>query len=87
LSLPGTIASLLLTFTLSFDEFIIAFFLSGKEATLPLFVWSQLRFPQNLPNVLALGSCILLVSTLVITAAEWFRRRNLKVEQRAEIGI
>lgn len=87
LALPGTIASLLLTFTLSFDEFIIAFFLSGKQATLPLFIWSQLRFPQKLPNVLALGSCILLISTLVIALAEWFRRRNLKVEQQSESGV
>ena len=87
LVMPGIISSLLLTFTLSFDEFIIAFFLSGKEATLPLFIWSQLRFPQKLPNVLALGTCILLISALVIALAEWVRRRNLKAEQQSEIGV
>ncbi len=87
LALPGTIASLLLTFTLSFDEFIIAFFLGGNEATLPLYVWSQLRFPQKLPNVLALGSCILLISTFVVALAEWIRRSNLKAGQHGGIGV
>ena len=43
LALPGIVASLLLTFTLSFDEFLIAFFLTGKESTLPIFIFSQLR--------------------------------------------
>jgi spermidine/putrescine transport system permease protein len=81
LALPGLVASFLLTFTLSFDEFIIAFFLSGKEATLPLFIWSQLRFPTKLPNVLALGSSILMVSTLVVVAAEWLRRRDVAIDR------
>ena len=78
LTLPGLIASLLLCFTWSFDEFIVAFFLSGNEATLPIYIWSQLRFPQKLPNVLALGSCILVASAAVITLAEWARRRGLR---------
>ena len=59
LALPGIVSSLLLTFTMSLDEFIFAFFLGGDEATLPLFIWSQLRFPVKLPGVLALGSCVL----------------------------
>ncbi len=87
LSLPGTIASLLLTFTLSFDEFIIAFFLQGSEPTLPLFIWSQLRLSQKLPNVLALGACIIIVSTIVVALAEWLRRRNAKVGPQSEIGV
>ena len=78
LAYPGIVASLLLTFTESFDEFILAFFLAGNEATLPLYIWSQLRFPKTLPMVLALGACILLVSFVVITFAEWVRRRGVK---------
>ena len=60
LAWPGIVSSLLLCFIASFDEFVLAFFLSGNEATLPVFIWSQLRFPARLPGVLALGSCILL---------------------------
>ena len=87
LALPGIVASLLLTFTLSFDEFLIAFFLTGKEATLPLFIFSQLRLSQKLPNVLALGSCILAASTLVIAAAEYLRRRNLRSGRQSGLGV
>jgi len=74
IALPGIVASLLLCFTISFDEFLLAFFLSGDKPTLPVFIWSQLRFPTKLPNVLALGSCILLLSIVIVVLAEWFRR-------------
>jgi spermidine/putrescine transport system permease protein len=80
LALPGIIASLLLSFTISFDEFILAFFLSGNEATLPVYIWSQMRFPTKLPTVLALGACILMVSFVVVTFAEWYRRRGVQLK-------
>lgn len=78
LILPGIVASLLLCFTWSFDEFILAFFLAGKEPTLPLYIWSQLRFPMKLPNVLALGTCILLASAIMIIIASKIRNIGLK---------
>jgi spermidine/putrescine transport system permease protein len=77
---PGLIASLLITFTISFDEFILAFFLSGQSPTLPLYIWGQLRFTAKLPGVLALGSLILLFSLVLLGAAELLRRR---VERRS----
>jgi len=77
LALPGVIASLLLTFLSSFDEFILAFFLAGNEVTLPIYIWSQLRFPSKLPSVLALGSLIFMVSFVLIVFAEWIRRRGV----------
>lgn len=73
---PGVLASLLLCFTISFDEFIMAFFLAGTEPTLPIFMWNQLRFPQKLPGVLALGACILVVSFFVVFFSQWLRSRN-----------
>jgi len=72
--LPGVVASLLLTFTISFDEFVIAFFLSGREATLPMYIWSQLRFPREFPSVLALSSIILAVSFVLVFVALWIGR-------------
>ncbi len=72
---PGIVASLLISFTLSLDEFIIAFFLTGSDATLPVYIWSQLRFTAKLPSVMALGFLLLLFSLLLLIAAEWFRRR------------
>jgi len=73
LVLPGIIASLLLTFIVSFDDFMIAFFLCGTDTTLPVFIFGELRFPNRLPGVLALGSTILIVSAALVFAAEWIR--------------
>ncbi len=74
--LPGIVSSLLVTFTVSFDEFVLAFFLSGNEPTLPVYIWSQIRFPAKLPNTLALGSLLLFFSILLLLIAETFRRRS-----------
>ena len=74
---PGILASLLLCFTISFDEFIMAFFLSSTDPTLPIYIWSQLRFPQRLPSVLALGSIILVVSFAVVFFSQWLRGRGV----------
>ena len=73
--MPGIVASFLVTFTVSFDEFVLAFFLAGNEPTLPVYIWSQIRFPAKLPNTLALGSLLLLASVLLLLLAEHFRRR------------
>jgi spermidine/putrescine transport system permease protein len=73
LMLPGIVASLLLTFITSFDEFLLAFFLSGTEATLPVYIWGQLRFPERLPMVLALGALILTASVVLVILAEHVR--------------
>lgn len=83
LALPGVIASVLLTFTISFDEFLIAFFLSSNEPTLPVYIWGQLRFPKKLPSALALGTVIIVVSFVVVAFAEWLRRRNAPSEASA----
>ena len=75
---PSIISSLLVSFTISLDEFIVAFFLSGTEPTLPVYIWGQLRFAAKLPNVLALGSILILASLLLLTLAELARRRAEK---------
>jgi spermidine/putrescine transport system permease protein len=72
---PAILSSLLVSFTISLDEFILAFFLGGNETTLPLYIWGQLRFPSKLPGVLALGSIMLLASLLLLAIAESLRRR------------
>jgi len=73
LVLPGIVSALLLTFMVSFDDFLIAYFLAGTQVTLPIYIWAQLRFPFKLPTVLALGALILLVSCVLVVAAEWMR--------------
>ncbi|MBL8582352.1 MAG: ABC transporter permease [Rhizobiaceae bacterium] len=83
LTLPGIVASLLLSFTVSLDEFVMAFLLGGDDTTLPLFIWSQLRFPAKLPTVLALGSCILAFSFVMVVVANVVRRHGLPSQTSA----
>ena len=85
LAWPGILASVLLTFTISFDEFILAFFLAGNEVTLPIYIWSQLRFPNRLPMVLSLGACILVASFFIVTFSEVMRRRGVGTQSGSDI--
>ena len=73
---PGIVAALLISFTISLDEFIIAFFLSGADPTLPVYLWGQLRFPQRIPVVMALGTVLVLLSVALVVLAEVARRRG-----------
>ncbi len=82
---PGLVASFLLCFTISFDEFIMAFFLSGTKPTLPIYIWNQLRFPQRVPSVLALGTIVLFVSFAVVFFAQWIR--NVGMQENAKQGV
>ncbi len=83
---PGIIASLLLTFTISFDEFIMTFFLSGTDTTLPIFIWAQLRFPREFPSVLAMSSIILLLSFVMVFVALWIGRLGVVRDKNVDIN-
>jgi spermidine/putrescine transport system permease protein len=85
IAMPGVISSLLMAFVVSFDEFVIAFFLSGTDTTLPIFLFSQLRFPNKLPGALALGSLILVGSAVLVVLAEVIRRRSAKSDNPGDI--
>ena len=74
---PGLVSSLLICFTISLDEFIIAFFLAGTEPTLPVYIFSQFRFPAAVPVIMALGTVLVVLSIILLTIAEYFRRRGV----------
>ena len=86
LYLPGIVAALLLSFIISFDEFILAFFLTGSDATLPMYMWGQMRFVQKLPHVLALGAGILVFTTFIVLLAFWLRNLG-QGKTKKDIGI
>jgi spermidine/putrescine transport system permease protein len=77
LVMPGIISSLLISFTISLDEFIIAFFLAGTEPTLPVYIFSQFRFPTAVPVIMALGTILVCLSIVLLAIAEYFRRRGI----------
>lgn len=74
---PGLISSMLIAFTISLDEFIIAYFLTGSQPTLPVYIFSQFRFPAKVPVVMALGTILVALSVLLLTIAEIYRRRGI----------
>ena len=77
LVMPGVISSLLISFTISLDEFIIAFFLGGNETTLSVYIFGQFRFPAKVPAIMALGTVLVCLSILLLATAEYFRRRGI----------
>jgi spermidine/putrescine transport system permease protein len=77
LVMPGIIASLLICFTISLDEFIIAYFLGGNETVLSVYIYGQFRFPAKVPAIMALGTILVLLSITLLAIAEYFRRRGI----------
>lgn len=77
LVMPGIISSLLISFTISLDEFIIAYFLGGNETVLSVYIFGQFRFPQKVPAIMALGFILVCLSIFLLTIAEYFRRRGI----------
>lgn len=76
---PVLVGAACLSFALSFDEFVITFFVIGPDSTLPLYIWSSLRRTID-PSVNAISSLLLLFTMLlfVITFAltSWSERRR-----------
>ena len=77
LVMPGVISSLLISFTISLDEFIIAFFLGGRDTTLSVYIFGQFRFPAKVPAIMALGTILVCLSIFLLATAEYFRRRGI----------
>lgn len=66
---PGIIGAALLAFTISFDEFVVTFFVIGPgNTTLPVKIVSMLRFGLS-PSLRAMSALILIVSVIVILIA------------------
>jgi spermidine/putrescine transport system permease protein len=69
---PGVVAGGLLAFTLSFDEFIIAFFTKGTTETFPTQVYSMIRFGVT-PEVNAIATFVLLFSITLVLVSQRLR--------------
>lgn len=74
LILPAIASAFLIAFTTSFDEYAVASFVIGTRATFPIYLYSALRFPSQLPQVIAVAVVVLVISLAVIVAAELGRR-------------
>ena len=74
LSAPALVSAFLTSFTTSFDEFALAFFLTGTQNTLPVYLYSQLRFPTKVPLVITLAAIVMVASILLVVLSEYLRR-------------
>ncbi len=70
---PAIMAGFLLSFTFSFDDFIISFFVAGPNTTLPIYVFSSIRRGIT-PEVNAIGTIVLAVSLILLVAAQLMLR-------------
>ncbi|HEX5860800.1 MAG TPA: ABC transporter permease [Nocardioides sp.] len=75
LAMPGIVAAAMLSFSLSFDDFIVSNFTAGQSVTFPLYVYgSKLKdFPAQL---FVVGTIMFLVSFLFVIGGELWRRRR-----------
>jgi len=74
--MPAVIAGALLAFTLSVDEFIIAFFTSGAgraSITLPMQIFSMIRFGVT-PEINALATLVIAVSVVALALSQRLNR-------------
>jgi spermidine/putrescine transport system permease protein len=86
LLVPALVSAALISFTISFDEVVVSSFINGQTTTFPLYLYSQLRLPQQLPPVIAVAVVVLTVSVIVVVASEVGRRvsdRRLEAETGA----
>jgi spermidine/putrescine transport system permease protein len=70
---PAILAGFLLSFTFSFDDFIISFFVAGANTTLPIYIFSSIRRGIT-PEVNAIGSMVLAVSLILLMTTQFFLR-------------
>jgi spermidine/putrescine transport system permease protein len=79
LVLPSIIAAALLAFTLSIDEFIIAYFTAGAgqtSTTLPMQIYAMIRFGVT-PEINAMATIIMFVSFLLVLLAQRLNRNRI----------
>lgn len=73
---PAVVSAALISFTISFDEIVLAEFVGGQTTTFPRYLWSQMRLPRQLPQVIGVAVIVLVVSAVVVMLSELLRRRT-----------
>ena len=71
----------LFAFVTSFDEVIVVLFLAGLEnTTIPIQMWVGLR-EQLSPTILAVATCLIIMSTLILVSAELLEEDQIDLEE------
>ncbi len=72
---PAILTSALISFTLSFDEVVVTFFTTGTDNTLPMVIWSMLRFGIT-PEINAIATLTVVVSCIMAGIAQVIIQRT-----------
>lgn len=73
---PGILVGALFAFLTSFDEVVVALFLSGSGAvTLPRHMWDEVRFQLD-PTIAAVSTLTVFLMVLLVSAAQFLRKRS-----------
>lgn len=73
---PAMVSAWLTAFTVSFDEFALALFLAGTQPTFPVYLFSQLRFANRLPIMIALAVLMMIGTLTLVFIGERLRQRE-----------
>jgi ABC-type spermidine/putrescine transport system permease subunit II len=79
---PVLVGATALAFMLSFDEFIITFFVIGSDSTLPLFIFSKLRRTID-PSINTISTLLLALTLVLWVVAFVFTLRGSRARARA----
>ncbi|HEX6796026.1 MAG TPA: ABC transporter permease subunit, partial [Casimicrobiaceae bacterium] len=80
---PGVVSGALFAFATSFDEIVVALFLTGPDQrTIPRQMWGGIR-EQLSPTILAVATILVVFSTLLLLTLELLRRRTERLRGTA----
>ena len=77
LALPGIVAAALLSFSLSFDDFVVSNFTAGQSLTFPLYIYGA-KLKDFPPQLFVVGAIMFLVSFMFLLVELNMRRRRAK---------
>ncbi len=80
------VAGGLLAFALSFDEVVVTLFTAGNQATLPIFIWNNLREGQQFPIVNVVAFAVILLTIVPVTVSQRLTRDTGVVRRGAPLA-
>lgn len=80
------VAGGLLAFALSFDEVVVTLFTAGNQATLPIFIWNNLREGQQFPIVNVVAFAVIVLTIVPVTISQRLTRDTGVVRRGASLA-
>jgi len=80
---PSIVSAAIFVFFISFDELIVALFVMGDKQTLPVRIWTDLRFELS-PVIAPISTLMVAFTVVAMGVAEFLRRKA--VQQKSQIG-